>query len=69
MLSSLLRRLAFLLVLTAVIPVPVPAVDRDDVRVRMAERLGAVDELKDRGRVGENNRGYLEARGSLAAPE
>jgi uncharacterized protein YdbL (DUF1318 family) len=34
------------------------------VRARMEQRLGSLNELKDRGAAGENNRGYLEARGA-----
>jgi len=40
------------------------------VKARMDRRLSAVDALKDRGVVGENNRGLLETRaGSTAADE
>ncbi|MFA5057132.1 MAG: YdbL family protein [Opitutaceae bacterium] len=45
------------------------AEDLSVVKQRMAQRLPAVDALKDRGLVGENNRGYLEARGSLSGDE
>lgn len=47
----------------------VQAANLDAERARMEQRLGAVDALKDRKMVGENNRGYLEARGTLTGPE
>jgi uncharacterized protein len=43
----------------------VRAEDLGAVKQRMAQRLAAIDGLKDRGAVGENNRGFLEARGAL----
>ncbi len=39
------------------------------VKQRMDQRVPAIDALKVRGAVGENNQGLLEARGSLAAGE
>lgn len=39
------------------------------IQQRMQSRLGAIDALKQRGAVGENNRGYLEARGAVSAAE
>jgi hypothetical protein len=42
------------------------AADLGPVKQRMAQRLASIDALKDRGAVGENNRGYLEARGALS---
>jgi uncharacterized protein YdbL (DUF1318 family) len=41
------------------------AEDLGAVKQRMAQRLAAIDGLKGRGAVGENNRGFLEARGPL----
>lgn len=38
-----------------------------DIRARMAQRLPAVDALKAREAIGENNRGFVEVRG--AAPD
>jgi uncharacterized protein len=32
----------------------------------MKQRLSQIDDLKEKGAVGENNRGYLEARGAGA---
>lgn len=45
------------------------AQDLGAVKQRMAQRLPAVDALKGRGAVGENNRGYLEARAALSGGE
>ena len=39
------------------------------VKQRMDQRVPAIDTLKQRGAVGENNQGLLEARGALAAGE
>ncbi len=39
------------------------------VRQRMDQRVPAIDALKQRGAVGENNQGLLEARSPLAAGE
>ena len=36
------------------------------LKARMEQRIGALDALKDRGVVGENNRGLLEVRGQAA---
>lgn len=41
----------------------------NSVRARMEQRLGALDALKDRAAAGENNRGYLEARGQATADD
>jgi uncharacterized protein YdbL (DUF1318 family) len=38
-----------------------------DIRRRMEQRLPAIDRLKTAEAVGENNRGFLEVRGSGAA--
>ena len=38
-----------------------------DIRRRMEQRLPAIDRLKSAETVGENNRGYLEVRGSGGA--
>jgi len=42
------------------------AEDLGAVRARMSQRLSQIDEMKSRGAVGENNRGFLEARGAGA---
>jgi len=36
---------------------------------RMQSRMAEVDALKQGGKVGENNRGFLEARGALSSQE
>ena len=45
------------------------AEDLGAVKQRMDQRVAAIDALKQRGAIGENNRGYLEARGSLSGDE
>ena len=47
----------------------VAAEDPGAVKARMEQRQGAVDALKDRGVAGENNRGFLEARGAASADD
>ena len=47
----------------------VRAADLGEVKQRMEQRQPTVDALKDRRVVGENNRGYLEARASLRPEE
>jgi uncharacterized protein YdbL (DUF1318 family) len=37
-----------------------PALSADDIKTRMKNRLPAILELKTKGIVGENNKGYLE---------
>ncbi len=39
--------------------------DARAIQQRMQQRLGAIDELKQKELVGENNKGFLAARGSL----
>jgi hypothetical protein len=41
-----------------------------ELRDRMAQRLPGIDDLKSRGAIGENNRGFLEVRdtGNASAP-
>ena len=54
------------------LPVAIPGLQAQNlgaVKQRMAQRLPAVDALKDRGAVGENNRGFLEARAALSGAE
>jgi len=66
-------RLTFLLVALVLAPVMIRAEDLGAVRARMEERLPQIDTLKSSGALGENNRGFLEARsgdaGSVAAAE
>ena len=50
----------------------VPAAHADEVasaKERIDARQAAVAALKDRGMLGENNRGFVEARGTLSRPE
>ena len=49
--------------------VAVRAEDLGAVKQRLQQRVSAIDGLKARGLIGENNRGYLEARGSLAGAD
>ena len=59
--TALLRFLC-LLALIAGPAVTGSAEDVNAVRQRLAQRLPQIDEMKSRGVVGENNRGFLEAR-------
>lgn len=43
------------------------AQDLGAVKARMAQRLPHLDQLKAKGAIGENNRGFVEARGADAA--
>lgn len=45
------------------------AEDLGAVKARMEQRVATIDAMKERGVVGENNRGFLEARGSLGGDE
>ena len=64
-------RLFFTLALV-VLPAATPGLRAQDLgalKQRMAQRLPVIDALKERGAVGENNRGFLEARGALSADD
>jgi uncharacterized protein len=39
------------------------------LKARIEQRLGSVNALKDRGVAGENNRGFLEARGNAGGAD
>lgn len=67
--SALIFRIVFLLAAAGFGAAVVRAEDQEAVKARMAQRLGAVDALRDRQAAGENNRGYLEARGSVSAAD
>jgi uncharacterized protein len=67
--TTLLFRLLFLVVAGVLGATIVQAEDLGAVRARMEKRVSATDALKERKVIGENNRGYLEARGDVAAPE
>ena len=60
---------AFAALLATVVATNLHAADLGAVKQRMAQRLPAVDALRDRGAAGENNRGFLEARGALSGAE
>ncbi len=68
-----LSRLALILAVLVFAPVISRAEDLGAVRARMEQRLPQIDSLKSSGALGENNRGFLEARsgdgGSVAAAE
>lgn len=49
-------------------PADAPA-SLDEARERMKANLRAIEQLKTDGKVGENNKGYLEARASLTEKE
>lgn len=55
--------LPFLLVWSLLVPaLSVRAEDVGAIKARMSQRVSAIDEMKTRGVVGENNRGLLETR-------
>ena len=65
---SLLRLLALATFLAFGLTATVAhAQDLGAVKAHMAQRLPKLDELKAKGSVGENNRGFVEARGADAA--
>ncbi|MEY3608511.1 MAG: hypothetical protein RLZZ447_1299 [Verrucomicrobiota bacterium] len=58
---------SFLLLAGALLlPAALTAQDLGAIRARMEQRLPSVAAAKDKGVAGENNRGYLEARGAPA---
>jgi uncharacterized protein len=64
-----MKRLLLGIVFVFALLMPALVVHADDlgaVRARMSQRLPAIDDMKARGVVGENNRGFLEARGAGA---
>ncbi|MEY4939419.1 MAG: hypothetical protein RIQ93_1154 [Verrucomicrobiota bacterium] len=67
--SALIFRIVFLLAAAGFGAAVVRAEDPQAVKSRMDQRLGAVDALRDRQAAGENNRGFLEARGSVSAAD
>ena len=62
---TILFRILFLVVSLGLGAAIVHAEDRAAIKARMEQRLGAIDAMKEKQLVGENNRGYLEARASL----
>lgn len=63
---SFLRLGLFALVLSGATAVVLPAQDMSGLRARMEERLPKIDEMKADGVVGEDNRGFLDARTTLS---
>lgn len=62
-------RLLFVFLTLALAPVALRAQDLGAVKARMEQRLSTVNVLKDRGVAGENNRGFLEARGAASGED
>lgn len=60
-------RLIYLLAALCLFAAPAWAQSAADLHARMVQRLPIIDELKAKEAVGENNRGYLEARGAGSA--
>lgn len=67
--SLFIRLLLVTLSLGSVTIAQAAANDAGAVKQRMAARQSAVDALKERGVVGESNRGFLEVRGTATAQE
>ena len=61
-------RLSFVAATLSLGTVAVSAQD-SGIKARMEQRLGSIDAMKDRGVVGENNRGYLEVRGNASGQD
>jgi hypothetical protein len=67
--SLSLFRFVMVLALFAFGTAAVRAEDLGAIKARLEQRLGAVNALKDRGVAGENNRGFLEIRGTASGPD
>jgi uncharacterized protein YdbL (DUF1318 family) len=67
--SLFVFRLLFLLAVAMFGAAGVQAQDLGAVKARMDARFQAIMAMKDRGVVGENNRGFLEVRGGASGPE
>jgi uncharacterized protein YdbL (DUF1318 family) len=66
--TTLRRLLTFVALFAIALPsVTVYAQDLGAVKARMSQRLRQLDELKSKGAIGENNRGFVEARAADAA--
>lgn len=61
-------RFLFALIVLSAGTVAVQAQDAQ-IKARIEHRLGSVNAMKDRGVAGENNRGFLEARGNATGPD
>ena len=64
--SVIIFRIVFLLAACLLGSAVVRAQDLGAVKARMEQRLPSLNALKDRGAAGENNRGYVEARGNAS---
>ncbi|MSU51635.1 MAG: DUF1318 domain-containing protein [Opitutus sp.] len=67
--STTLVRLLSVFAVLALGPAVVCAQNLAAVKARIEERIGSVNALKDRRVIGENNRGYLEAREGAVGAE
>lgn len=67
--ASALFRLGFFAAAVLCAVPALPAQDLASVRARMEQRLPSILALKDRQAAGENNRGYLEARGQVGGAD
>lgn len=65
---SLATLLSIFILVVGLAPVT-QAASASELKQRMAKRLGQIVALKQKGTVGENNQGYLTARGALSATE
>lgn len=68
-----MKHLSRVLLLLAAIVAVAPTVSRAEepaaIAQRMKSRLAEVDTLKQKGSIGENNKGFLEAKGTLSGAE
>jgi len=60
-------RLYVLLAALSLLTLPAFAESATEIRSRMEQRLSSIDDLKAKGFVGENNRGFIEVRDSGSA--
>jgi hypothetical protein len=67
--SAFILRLSLLLAAFGIGTVAAQAQNLAAVKSRMEQRVPAIDALKDRQVLGENNRGLLEVRGQATGPE
>ena len=65
---SLATLLSVIILVMGLAPVT-EAASANELKARMAKRLGNIVALKKKGTVGENNLGYLTLRGKLSATE
>ncbi|MBK1829993.1 YdbL family protein [Verrucomicrobiaceae bacterium R5-34] len=66
---SLAALLSLFILVVGMAPVSTQAASSAELKSRMAQRLGKIVALKQKGTVGENNLGYLSPRGSLSGGE